>query len=140
MDCYISEFQGVVGGVLLENSLQLPIAFINTETALGSKASGRPSVANRYVSIARAGSALASGGQAGYDAPFAVVYADQGAGFHYLMYHCTPSGEKGPLILHIYQTQSRDRLFNIADPGGALIGTCEERNESGLWRSSKCTR
>lgn len=137
LHCYISELKGASGGVLVETSLQQPVAFLHTEAAVGPNRPRR----NRHVSVVRAGSGnvFSMDGRGTRDPPFAVVYRDPpDDGVSFIMRHCTRSGEPGPVIFQIHQ--SANRFFNIVDAGGALTATCEERESGSWWRGSRTAR
>mmetsp|Transcript_124578 Transcript_124578/g.265690 ORF Transcript_124578/g.265690 Transcript_124578/m.265690 type:complete len:405 (-) Transcript_124578:40-1254(-) len=143
LHCYMSEQTTADKGVLVETSLKQFVAFLHTEAAVGSK--GRSSSrADRHVSIVRPGasgnifSSSFMGGSSSREPPFAVVHEEEGSSCHFIMRHCTRSGDPGPVIFHIYQSHSG--LFNIVDEGGALVATSQEDTEHSWIRSRTARR
>jgi len=110
-------------GILLETALEHSIAFLRTASAVRDH-QGNSAGPQRFVKICRA---AFDGGP--YAPAFAVVMGQQEGDMrtdqHFVMWGCTPTGERGPAILQIYRVS--ESQLNAVDAQGVLIATMDER-------------
>lgn len=115
---YMSETHGE-SGILLETCLQNTFGFLKTTAAVAKQGQPMPKESLRHMPILRF-----NGRQANpRGLPYAVVEADQ-AGHHAIVHGCTPTGDRGPIMLQVYRSSSH--CLNLVCPNGVLLATVDE--------------
>lgn len=111
------------GGIVLESALRLPIAFLNTEHAVGPR-NGEPP-RDRYITVSQSSLHPPATSEASTPPLYCTLRAD-GAGEGVIMWRGAGVGETMVLAVRVH---GDGRIANIVDGDGKLLAATEARGQ-----------
>jgi len=111
------------GGIVLESALRLPIAFLNTEHAVGPRDGEPPR--DRYITVSQSSLHLPSTSDASTPPLYCTLRAD-GAGEGFIMWRGAGVGQTMVLAVRVH---GDGRIANIVDGDGKLLAATEARGQ-----------